>query len=601
MVTRVRIPQYDQRTSVQMVGAPQARAVPQVSAMDVAGPMVARAGRDIEQAAESIAEQNAQVWTARALAGAREEWTRQMLDRQQSAEPGAPDFTPTLLRDYDTWTRQILSTAPSPRSRAYLDERLSSLRGSMAGDAMQFEARARVDNRVRQAGETVNLNRNTVMRSPGQFPAVLGETVAMIDGMQGLPPIERARLRREAESGLAQSAIQGMIQNAPGNALREIQSGRWDRYLDADRRGALLNHAQSRIDHLTTQGRIAQERAERMADRALREQERQVGNDGFTRHAEGMLTYEWLQENRNRMNATDYRALLRATRGGTDFDQPEAVVTLTEQIDRMPPDQFQQQAARYVNDGMLRPETYRSMVERNRAARRDDEPASAYRAGRDFIREGLDPGALGSGPQELALRQGRARALAEWDEWAQRNPSATRDDAMRQAEAIQRRYQALNLSGLRIALPLPYGYSGDRQAIDASAVSSARERIAADMESGALSRTQGAREWEYLDSWEAALARTGTAPRPAGSGGAAPARAPAAPSPASRPSDPAARAPSNVAPIPARDAALAEREAVIEWLRVNDPAVWRTLPGLPQDQLLRTLEQARTRMQAPAR
>lgn len=596
MVTRVRIPQYDQRASVQMVGAPQARAVPQVSAMDVAGPMVAQARRDVEHAADTIADRDAQVWTARALAGAREEWTRQMLDRQQNAEPGAPDFTPTLLRDYDAWTRQLLGTAPGSRARAYLDERLSSLRGSMAGDAMQFEARARVDNRVRQAGETVNLNRNTVMRSPGQFAAVLGETLGMIDGMQGLPPVERARLRQDAQAGLAQSALQGMIQSAPGNALREIQSGRWDSYLDADRRAALLNHAQSRIDHLTTQGRIAQERAERLADRALREQERQVGNDGFTRHAEGMLTYEWLQENRNRMTATDYRALLRATRGGTDFDQPEAVVTLTEQIDRMPPEQFQQQAARYVNDGMLRPETYRSMVERNRTARRDDEPASAYRAGREFIREGLDPGALGSGPQELALRQGRARALAEWDDWVQRNPNVGRDDAMRQAEAIQRRYQALNLSNLRIALPLPYGYGGDRQAIDVGTITAARERIAAEMENGALSRTQGAREWEYLDSWEAALARSGAAaPRGAsGPGAAAPARqaqAPAAP----------ARQPSNVAPIPDRDAALAEREAAIEWLRVNEPAVWRTLPGLRQDELLRTLERARQRMQAPQR
>lgn len=246
MVTRVRIPQYDQRTSVQMVGAPQARAVPGIAAFDVAGGQIDRASRDIVSAAAHIADQDAAVWSARASAGMREWGDRQLVERQEQAAPGAPDFTPTLLRDFDTEAERVLGQAPSPRSRAFLAERLASYRASLSGDALRFEAGARMDNRVRLAGETLEINRNSLLNNPDRFATVYGETVGMIDGL-AVTPQARTRLHEQARNGLAQSAIQGIINRDPARAVEELSGTTWDRFVDPDRKASLLNTAMTAV------------------------------------------------------------------------------------------------------------------------------------------------------------------------------------------------------------------------------------------------------------------------------------------------------------------------------------------------------------------
>lgn len=286
MTTRVRIPQYDQRTSVQMVGAPQARAVPGISAFDAAGGQIERASRDIASAAAHIADQDAAVWSARASAGMREWGDRQMVERQERAAAGAPDFTPTLLRDFDTEAERVLGEAPSPRSRAFLAERLASYRASLSGDALRFEAGARMDNRVRLAGETLEINRNSLLNNPDRFATVYGETVGLIDGL-AVTPQARTRLHEQARNGLAQSAIQGIINRDPARAVEELSGTTWDRFVDPDRKASLLNTARDRLDtgarqqRVVDQGRVLADASDDLA--ALRASGRGAGRDGVLR------------------------------------------------------------------------------------------------------------------------------------------------------------------------------------------------------------------------------------------------------------------------------------------------------------------------------
>lgn len=569
------------------------------------GLQAARAGEQLAQAGWQIIAEEHQARASDMMSRAREHWNGELVNRRQSAQPGAPDFTPALLRDFDAWASEQMQNAPGGDAGRWLQARFGDLRATLSGEAMNFEARARTDLSARQYADTLDRNRNTVLSNPAQLEPVMQESLTALDGL-GLPPIERERLRRETRAGLALSAGQGLINRNPAAAIAAI-TGPLAQYLDADRSATLLGQARARMDTLAVQGRLAQERQERLAERRLNMAERILGDEAFTRHANGTLTYEWLQQNRGSLNSNDYRALLRSLRGGADFDNPEAVIGLTEQLDTLAPDAFQRAAGQAVRDGTLRTETYRTLIERNRQARRDDQPATAYRQGREFIRDGLDPGVFGDGPQQVALRLARSRALTEYDEWARANPQADPATANTQAEAIVRRYQSFNASSMRMSLPLPYGYAGDRTLIDANAIGEARSRIVDARDRGDLTDAAAAREWQYLDSWEATMQARTPAPRPSG-GAAAPASpatpAPAAPRAPPSPPPPPAPPPAAIAPsTPVPDAATArsQREAAIEWLRANDPPTYLRLNAMDQATLLRTLTETQARMRAGSR
>ena len=507
------------------VAAPvPAPALRSIAAAGEGGQQLAQAGQQLSRWGERVLDEERAATAADQVSAGRARWVQELRTRQDAAQPGAPNFTVDVQRDFEAWANDQLANAPGGAAGRWVQSRIAEMRASVVGDAARFESQAQRQNRINTFATALDRSRNTVLSDPSQFGAALSESLDTVRAME-IPPVDRERLERETRAGLAVSAAQGMIARNPALAIGAI-TGPLAEHLDADRSASLLAQARSRLDSMAVQGRIAQERNERQAERRAAIVERIAGDEGFTRLFRGELTYDWLQQNRGGLNSGDYRALLRGLRGENATDRPEAVIDLTEQLDALAPEDFQRQAAAALRGGELRVETYRSLVERNRQARRDDQPSTAYRQGRAYVHDGLDPGALGSGPQEMGLRLGRARALQEFDEWAAANPQADADVAMRQADAIVRRYQLVRGTEMRIGLPLPYGYAGERNGVDQGAVEVSRGRIAADLDAGTITQTRAAREWEFLDRWEASMPRTPTPAQPR-SGGAAPPRAPA--------------------------------------------------------------------------
>jgi len=569
-----------------------------IAAAGEGGQQLAQAGQQLSRWGERVLDEERAATAADLVSAGRAHWVTELRTRQDSAQPGAPGFTVDVQRDFEAWAAEQLAGAPGGAAGRWVQSRIAEMRASVVADAARFESQSQRQNRIGTFATALDRNRNTVLANPGQFGAVLSESLDTVRAME-VPPVDRERLERETRAGLAVSAAQGLIARNPAQAMAAI-TGPLAEHLDADRSASLIAQARARQDSMAVQGRLAQERSERQAERRALMAERIQGDEGFTRLHRGELSYEWLQQNRGNLNSNDYRALLRGLRGENATDRSEAVIDLTEQLDTLAPEDFQRQAGAALRGGELRVETYRSLVERNRQARRDDTPSSAYRQGRAYVHDGLDPGALGSGPQEMGLRLGRARALQEFDEWSAGNPQADADTAMRQADTIVRRYQIARGTEMRIGLPLPYGYAGERTGVDLGALEASRGRIAADLDAGTINQARAAREWEFLDRWEASMPRTPTAPQQrSGAPAPAPARAPAAAPPAAAPAAPApapAAAPRSAIPDPAT--ARDQRVRAVEWLRVNDPALWRRLDTMSATELATVLTDAITRMQA---
>lgn len=219
---------------------------------------------------------------------------------------------------------------------------------------------------------------------------------------------------------------------------------------------------------------------------------------------EPALTREYVEEARPYLSPSEYKGSLAllATTEETARDDSEAIVDLTVQMDTADPDAFIKDATSYVQQGKLKPSTFRSMVAQNRAARRDDAPLSPYKSGREFVRTTLEPGLFQDRTANAIARAAQARALAEYDDWAQANPESKRDAAMTEAQGIAERYQAVPFGEIRLSLGRSK-YFADKATQDViiEDVDAADAALLQDMDAGRLTSAQAAAEIRRLSDW----------------------------------------------------------------------------------------------------
>lgn len=217
-----RIPQYEQRVPVR-IDSP--RATGGVGAGLVA---VGNAISDVQDererkrlVLEQKREQDGVAWATEQLATVRSSWAAEFQKRAQEAPPGAAEFTPSVLKDFDTQADELVKQAPTPRVKQVLRDRLNDVRLGLQSDAMQFEARAGVDHRRRLAGSAVEQARLAVDARPASFVPALQELYLGAANI-GLTPQEEAAFREDAKLQLAYAAVQGAGRRDPYGMLKQL-------------------------------------------------------------------------------------------------------------------------------------------------------------------------------------------------------------------------------------------------------------------------------------------------------------------------------------------------------------------------------------------
>jgi hypothetical protein len=182
------------------------------------------AGASIQRATDAWARKldaDGAAWAGAELAKTQAEWDKQFIDRQQSVQPGAPDFTKTFVDDFRTYRKETLARAPTDTARGYLGQRLDALEQQLYGAALKFEAEEGLRNRVRLNEQAIDAKRLSVARHPEKFPEFLAETRASLDA-SNLTPAERDRLYDLATQGLAADSLITLAQKNPQQLLYSL-------------------------------------------------------------------------------------------------------------------------------------------------------------------------------------------------------------------------------------------------------------------------------------------------------------------------------------------------------------------------------------------
>jgi hypothetical protein len=204
-----------------------------------------QAADQADRVLQQIKQRDAALTGAQALADFRMQRQQRQVELRTSAK--TPDgFVETALTDFDEHAQQMIDQHEDPDVQMFLEQRLIDARDSEASESIQWQAAAMQTRSEALAVDTINKYGNMVNTAPGAFQSALKDVDAMIQAT-GLDMIHADKLRGVAKSTLSRSAVYGQIEKNPSGVLHELQSGKWDAYLDTDAKIAAVNGAQTEL------------------------------------------------------------------------------------------------------------------------------------------------------------------------------------------------------------------------------------------------------------------------------------------------------------------------------------------------------------------
>lgn len=248
-------------------------------ASDFGGDGLATLGGAVQGSANILydAQEKRDVSDAAAKAAtARAQWTVELQQRAAKSDPGDPNFASTFNRDFGDYLQTVETGYSTVGGQRAWKQQASELASHFVQSAGVYQAHAMGVKAVQNYNVFLDQNRSALLADPTQFDSVMQSTTHALSDPSGpyanIPGEQRAKLDRETRANLALSAGQGLIRLDPEGAAQAFREGKYDQYLDADKKYTLERQADIAIRAKETQQRLnelARERAERVEQEAI--------------------------------------------------------------------------------------------------------------------------------------------------------------------------------------------------------------------------------------------------------------------------------------------------------------------------------------------
>ena len=476
---------------------------------------VAQSLGELDVIARKQEEEEGRAWASSATAKTRLEWSARLSALQETAQPGAPGFTPNFLKEYDEYSNTALQNAPRSAKR-FMGEKLSEIRTLLGERALTFEGTARIDNREDQFTSAADLTAKLMNTDPSQYRAALDEQLAIIDG-SNLPPVKKSARREKTIAQVSEAAAWTLMRNDPVRFLDQIGVTGKKSGGGAGLKGATGIESFDALSFdnrvkLVGQALTLQAQRDADADKRLKEMnktlEQAVLKDMYAAHADGKLTRGMVDKNRDYIGADEYKSLLKMLKGDgpsnskSDHGAVRDILTLMMEN----PAEARKKAFQYHQSGLITDAFLSSTVGSSRSYERQEGPKSQYELSRDYITKSLDPGPFVKDPVE---KQRMAEAVSAFDTWYRINGQKWSDkDVEARGRELVQQFQMTKMGDSVLALPQPRGsVTIPRNASDPAAINGAILRAYGDLEKrkGAMSAAEYDIEMKNLQRWKNAV------------------------------------------------------------------------------------------------
>lgn len=444
---------------------------------------------DLAAGAQHLAQSEAANYSLQALSKAQSEWTQQFHDRSLNAQPGAPNFTPQLMGDYDKYVKDAVKGAPNQMAGRYLQNRLTEFGNSLARQSLSFEAGAKNSHNEEVAKQSADMTAVEMQSNPSVYPQRLAERLSAIDSMQMEPQVKE-KLADYTRQTLSHFAVMGDISRDPYQAMLKLNDPKADGYyqsLTAEQRQGLMDHADR-----TLHERVAD--AERVHQ--LTKQEQQDNSDkllkqGIAMSTQGGLTPSWVLSHSSTLEPSAMKYLLDEASGRKVESDLPTYANLLDAVGRG--QDVRDDARKALMAGQLSKEDYTRITDKAAS-----EVPNSYKKGLQFIQTAMKPGDLTPDPAHTISL---ANAQNDFQDWYKNNPKATDDEVQNYAQSTVKRYQLIDASQVMLMLKSPQFLQGTRSQPDIAATKKATVKAFQD---GQINRDQFNAQAALLQQWDRA-------------------------------------------------------------------------------------------------
>lgn len=220
-----------------------------------AGRAFADLGQTVFQVADRLRERRQQAedvgFMAHISSEANKRFTETFEQRQLEATEGAEEFTGVIDSALSEQQEALINEArtqsgfrPSQNALDKAQLNLSALRGRFGVKAATFENNARVEKMGREVETTLSDIALQAFNDPDNLDAYTGQALGLLEDAEGLIPAGKLAERRESIRGeVTISAVNGLINEDPREALELLKEGKFDKGLDAQAKNQLMDSA----------------------------------------------------------------------------------------------------------------------------------------------------------------------------------------------------------------------------------------------------------------------------------------------------------------------------------------------------------------------
>ncbi|HEP6278719.1 TPA: hypothetical protein VDA67_004896 [Burkholderia vietnamiensis] len=218
----IKIPVYERQVTpaLQTSGA----RTPLATVDDSSGAALQQVGSALGQVADVLAaqkRQDEQAAVARQIGNDRVTWLQNMQTAKDSAAPGAPDFTPNLIKGFDDYSQQQLQQMPDGPAKRFYTMQLGDLRTTLAGQAITWQAEQHRAYNVSQYQQGNDTAARAIAMDPSLYGATRASQLALIDAAT-LDPQTKAKLVDNFKDTASTAAGMRMVTADPSAALNVL-------------------------------------------------------------------------------------------------------------------------------------------------------------------------------------------------------------------------------------------------------------------------------------------------------------------------------------------------------------------------------------------
>lgn len=418
----------------------------------------------------------------------------------------ALDITNTALSAFDKKWTELESRANNDQQRLRMRQFRDSRRVSFMADFNEYEFRERESYKT-DAEEALlqSALKGAALDfgDPKKINGYLSQGQAVIQSRAQRLGMDEETTRLEQskfQSDLATAAIQMMPASEQTSVL---SSGGMADLLEPSKRQALQRAAIERQES-ELRMQLAKE------DRAYRERERyekalleEATKEGDNRLAQGELTEEWIEANRDHLGPQEYRYFYRQLREGANLQtDPQRYASLRNRVSQG--EDVRDEARELVRNGAMSLTDYDKIITASEKNSPSSSVPNVYKRGSTYISNALRVSDINPDP---AAAQRQASALDDWNQWVTDNPQASAAEGREQYMRITEEYALINYEQMTLTKRMPRFANTTRASIDINHLEQAGAATVRAFQAGEITQQEFDEQALLIKEWDDALRR----------------------------------------------------------------------------------------------